>query len=83
MTGARIDLIHELVSSAAADSTGPAGDHRARRRGDHVRGVRPPGRSVAAWVPRTTRRGDRVAVIADNGASYARLYYGVPRSGAC
>lgn len=81
MTGARIDLIHEFVSSAAADTP----DRRAI--------VTPDGagvtfeafdrqvRSVAAWVSERTDRGDRVAVIADNGASYARLYYGVPRSG--
>jgi len=81
MTGARIDLIHELVSSSAADTP----DRRAI--------ISPDGagitfeeldrqiRSVAGWVGERTQRGDRVAVIADNGASYARLYYGVPRSG--
>lgn len=81
MPVARIDLIHELVSSAAADTP----DRRAI--------ITPDGggvtfeefdrqvRSVAAWVSERTHRGDRVAVIADNGASYARLYYGVPRSG--
>jgi len=81
MTGARIDLIHELVSSAAAD----APDRRAIITPDGAgltfeefdRQVR----SVAAWVSARTHRGDRVAVIADNGASYARLYYGVPRAG--
>lgn len=81
MTGARIDLIHELVSSAAAHTP----DRRAI--------ITPDGagitfeefdrqiRAVAGWVGERTQRGDRVAVIADNGASYARLYYGVPRSG--
>ncbi len=37
--------------------------------------------SVSGWVAANTRRGDRVAVIADNGPEYARLYYGVPRAG--
>ena len=37
--------------------------------------------AVATWIGQRTRRGDRVAVIADNGAAYARLYYGVPRCG--
>lgn len=81
MTGARIDLIHELVSSAAADTP----DRRAIVTPDGA-GItfqefdRQVG-SVAAWVSERTQRGDRVAVIADNGASYARLYYGVPRAG--
>lgn len=81
MTAPRIDLIHELVSSAAAavpdrhaiitpDGTG-ATFAEFDRQVD----------SVAAWVNERTQRGDRVAVIADNSASYARLYYGVPRSG--
>ncbi|MHC9295846.1 AMP-binding protein [Mycobacterium sp. LTG2003] len=38
-------------------------------------------RCVAAWIAARTDPGDRVAVIADNGAAYAQLYYGVPRSG--
>ena len=37
--------------------------------------------SVASWTAQHTQRGDRVAIIADNGADYARLYYGIPRSG--
>ena len=81
MTGARIDLVHDLVSSAAADVP----DRRAVIGADGTevtfaefdRQIE----SVAAWVSERTRRGDRVAVVADNGVSYARLYYGVPRSG--
>jgi acyl-CoA synthetase (AMP-forming)/AMP-acid ligase II len=77
----RIDLIHELVSSAAAAVP------------DRQAIICPDGtavtfalfdrqvRSVASWTAQRTRRGDRVAIIADNGAAYARLYYGVPRSG--
>jgi acyl-CoA synthetase (AMP-forming)/AMP-acid ligase II len=81
MAAQRIDLIHELVSSAAAttpdrnaiistDGTAVTFAEFDRRVG-----------SVAAWVNTRTRRADRVAVIADNSASYAGLYYGVPRSG--
>ncbi|GAB7071165.1 AMP-binding protein [Mycobacterium hodleri] len=81
MTSARIDLIHELVSSAAADVPGRAAvigaDGAKVTFAEFDRQVE----SVAAWVGERTKRGDRVAVIADNSASYARLYYGVPRSG--
>ncbi|MGV0838147.1 AMP-binding protein [Mycolicibacterium thermoresistibile] len=37
--------------------------------------------AVASWLTDRTRRGDRVAVVADNSADYAVLYYAVPRSG--
>jgi acyl-CoA synthetase (AMP-forming)/AMP-acid ligase II len=77
----RIDLIHELVSAAAA----AVPDQQAIICADGTtvtfavfdRQVS----AVASWTAQRTRRGDRVAVIADNGAAYARLYYGVPRSG--
>jgi acyl-CoA synthetase (AMP-forming)/AMP-acid ligase II len=81
MTEARIDLVHELVSSAA------------RAVPDRAAVIAPDGepttfaefdgqvRALAAWVSGLTRSGDRVAVIADNGADFARLYYAVPRSG--
>jgi acyl-CoA synthetase (AMP-forming)/AMP-acid ligase II len=81
MTAARIDLIHELVSSAAAAVPdrnaiiSPDGTATTFAQFDRQVG------SVAGWVKDRTRRGDRVAVIADNSAAYARLYYGVPRSG--
>ena len=77
----RIELIHELVSSAAATVPDrPAlicADGSAVTFATFDRQVR----SIASWTARGTRRGDRIAVIADNGAEYARLYYGVPRSG--
>lgn len=81
MTALRIDRIHDLMSAAAAVVP------------DRVALVGPDGisttfaqfdlqvRSVAGWVSELTARGDRVAVIADNGADYARLYYGVPAAG--
>jgi len=81
MTGARIDLVHELVSAAAAvvpdrrAVIGPDGDEVTFAEFDRQIA------SIAAWVSERTQRGDRVAVVADNGTSYARLYYGVPRSG--
>lgn len=77
----RIDRIHDLVSAAAAAVP------------DRLALVSPDGtsttfaqldrdvRSVAGWVSQVTDRGGRVAVIADNGADYARLYYGVPAAG--
>jgi len=81
MTTARIDLIGDLVSSAA--SVVPdrlaivAPDGTATTFAEFDREVR----ALAGWVSELTNRGDRIAVIADNGADYARLYYGVPRSG--
>jgi acyl-CoA synthetase (AMP-forming)/AMP-acid ligase II len=81
MTADRIELIHELVSSAAAAVP------------DRAAVISPDGAAVtfaqfddqvslvAGWVSERSQRGDRVAVIADNGTAYARLYYGVPRSG--
>ena len=81
MTSARIDLIHELVSAAALAapsarrSSPPTAPPSTFAEFDRQVGA------VAAWVDAQTRRGDRVAVIADNGASYARLYYAVPRCG--
>jgi len=81
MTAARIDLIHELVSSAACAVPDRvaiiAPDGEATTFAEFDRQVR----ALAGWVSKLTRRGDRVAVIADNGAYFARLYYGVPRSG--
>jgi acyl-CoA synthetase (AMP-forming)/AMP-acid ligase II len=75
LTGAR--LLHELI--AGVDRDHPA--------------IRTPGapplsfgafdrqvRSVAGWVAARTRPGDRVAVVADNSAAYAVLYYAVPRA---
>ena len=81
MTGARIDLIGDLVSSAAdavperLAIVAPDGTSTTFAEFDRQ------ARAVAGWVSAQTRRGDRVAVIADNGSDYARLYYGVPRCG--
>jgi acyl-CoA synthetase (AMP-forming)/AMP-acid ligase II len=77
----RIELIHQLVSSAA----GAVPDRPAIISPDSTTvtfsAFDGQVSSVASWTAQRTRRGDRVAVIADNGAAYARLYYGVPRSG--
>lgn len=74
-------LLHELVSEAAAAAP------------DRLAVVSDDGTSwtfaefdrrigcVAAWIAARTGPGDRVAVVADNSAGYAALYYGVPRSG--
>ncbi len=80
MTPERIDLVHDLVTSAA--SVSPRRPAIVTAEGavffaDFDRQIE----AVAAWVHERTGSGDRVAVIADNGASYARLYYGVPRAG--
>ncbi|MCV7424798.1 AMP-binding protein [Mycobacterium yunnanensis] len=81
MTAPRIDLVHELVSAAAVQVPdrpaiiGPDGTTTTFAEFDAQI------QSVATWVGERTRRGDRVAVVADNGTSYALLYYGVPRAG--
>jgi len=75
------ELIHQLVSTAteiAADR--PAiieDDGTATTFAEFDAMVR----ASAAWVAARTRPGDRVAVVADNGLDYARLYYAVPRAG--
>ena len=38
-------------------------------------------RERASWIIDRSRPGDRIAVLADNSADYAALYYAVPRSG--
>jgi acyl-CoA synthetase (AMP-forming)/AMP-acid ligase II len=81
MTATRIDVIHEIVSRAA-DAVPDrlaivAPDGTPTTFAEFDREVR----ALAGWVSARTTRGDRVAVIADNGADYARLYYGVPRAG--
>jgi acyl-CoA synthetase (AMP-forming)/AMP-acid ligase II len=81
MTATRIDLIHDLVSGAArATPDRPAiiaADGTSTTFAEFDRQVG----ALAGWVSALTERGDRVAVIADNGSDYSRLYYGVPRSG--
>ncbi|MED5814868.1 AMP-binding protein [Mycolicibacterium sp. 050232] len=74
-------LLHELISAAAA----AAPERQAVVTDDGAtatfvefdRQIR----NVAAWVAARTAPGDRVAVVADNSAAYAQLYYAVPRSG--
>jgi acyl-CoA synthetase (AMP-forming)/AMP-acid ligase II len=78
---ARIDLIHNLVASAAvAAPERPAiiaSDGAVTTFAEFDRQIA----AVSGWVAERTQRGDRVAVIADNGPEYARLYYAVPRAG--
>ncbi|MHA3022886.1 AMP-binding protein [Mycobacterium sp. BMJ-28] len=74
-------LLHELITAAAADAPDRpaiiAPDGTAIGFGQFDVQIR----ATAAWVAARSRPGDRIAVIADNGADYARLYYAVPRSG--
>jgi acyl-CoA synthetase (AMP-forming)/AMP-acid ligase II len=37
--------------------------------------------ALAGWLSEYTERGDRIAVVADNGLAYLQLYYAVPRAG--
>lgn len=74
-------LLHELISAAAAGApqrravVTDDGTTATFAEFDHqIRGV-------AGWVAARTAPGDRVAVVADNSAAYAQLYYAVPRSG--
>lgn len=76
-----MSLLHELISTAAVD----APQRRALVTDDGTtvtfaefdRQIR----GVAGWVAARTAPGDRVAVVADNSAAYAQVYYAVPRSG--
>lgn len=75
------ELLHHLVSDAAA--TVPdrpaiiAEDGTVMTFAQFDRSIA----AVAGWIASRTTRGDRVAVIADNGPDYATLYYAVPRAG--
>lgn len=75
------ELLHHLVSaSAAAVPDRPAliaEDGAVTTFAQFDRSIA----AVAGWIASRTRRGDRVAVIADNGPDYATLYYSVPRAG--
>lgn len=77
----RMSFLHELVSAAAAVAPQrPAvvtDDGTTATFAEFDRQIR----GVAGWVAARTDPGDRVAVVADNSAAYAQLYYGVPRSG--
>lgn len=76
-----MSLLHELISAAAADAPARQAvvtdDGTAVTFAEFDRQVR----GVAGWVAARTAPGDRVAVVADNSAAYAQLYYAVPRSG--
>ncbi|MEV0673871.1 AMP-binding protein [Mycobacterium sp. NPDC050441] len=76
-----MSLLHELVSAAAAGTPHrPAvvtDDGTTATFSEFDRQTL----GVAGWVAARTAPGDRVAVVADNSAAYAQLYYGVPRSG--
>lgn len=81
MTSARVDRIHDLLSSAAAAVPNQVAlievDGTRTTFAELVEQVR----NLAGWVARRTGPGDPVAVIADNSADYARLYYAVPAAG--
>jgi acyl-CoA synthetase (AMP-forming)/AMP-acid ligase II len=74
-------LLHDLVATAAAtDPHRPAvigPDGVATSFAQFDREIR----SVAGWIAEHSAPGDRIAVVGDNSTAYARLYYGVPRSG--
>ncbi|WP_166905018.1 AMP-binding protein [Mycobacterium sp. DL440] len=76
-----MSLLHELVSAAAAEAPQRRAlvtdDGATATFAEFDRQIR----GVAGWVAARTAPGDRVAVVADNSAAYAQLYYGVPRSG--
>ncbi|MCG7609914.1 MULTISPECIES: AMP-binding protein [Mycobacterium] len=74
-------LLHELISSAAAAAPARQAvltdDGATATFAEFDRQIH----GVAGWIAARTAPGDRVAVVADNSAAYAQLYYGVPRSG--
>ncbi|MBU9765326.1 long-chain fatty acid--CoA ligase [Mycobacterium sp. TNTM28] len=76
-----MSLLHELISAAAAAA--PQREAVVTDTGTTTTFAEfdTEIRNVAGWLAARTAPGDRVAVIADNGAAYAQLYYGVPRSG--
>jgi len=76
------DLIHELVSiPARCHPERPAliapGSGQTVTFAQFDRQIA----GAAGWARQRSGPGDRIAVIADNSNDYARLYYGVPRSG--
>ncbi|WP_286150316.1 AMP-binding protein, partial [Mycobacterium sp. ST-F2] len=74
-------LLHRLVADAAAAVPNRAAiiaeDGAVTTFAQFERSIT----AVAGWMASRTARGDRVALIADNGADYATLYYAVPRAG--
>jgi acyl-CoA synthetase (AMP-forming)/AMP-acid ligase II len=75
-------LLHDLVASAArAVPDRPAviaDDGTSTTFAEFDRQIA----RLAGWAAQRCGRGERIAVIADNGVDYARLYYAIPRSGA-
>lgn len=76
-----IDLIHELVSAAAAKAPDRAAVIGADGESISFAQFDSQVRRFASWVAAHSAPGDRIAVVADNSPDYARLYYAVPRSG--
>jgi acyl-CoA synthetase (AMP-forming)/AMP-acid ligase II len=81
MAEPRVDVLHDLVAAGAAtvpDRPALIGADGTRVTfADLDRDVR----RLAGWVSEATTPGGRVAVLADNGLDYARLYYAVPAAG--
>ena len=75
------DLIHELITAAAATAPEACAVIDADGTPTTFAQFESQIRSTAAWVAARSEPGDRIAVIADNSADYARLYYAVPRAG--
>lgn len=79
--GTAPQLLHQIVSSAAESVPERpaiiAEDGTVTTFAQFDRAIT----AAAGWVASRTSRGDRVAVIADNGPNYATLYYAVPRAG--
>ncbi len=75
------ELLHHLVSDAAAVTPDRpaiiAEDGAVTTFAQFDRSIT----AAAGWIASRTTRGDRVAVIADNGPDYATLYYAAPRAG--
>jgi len=76
-----IDLIHELVTAAAGVAPDRAALIAADGTAVSFAQFDSQVRERASWITERSRPGDRIAVLADNSADYARLYYAVPRSG--
>ncbi|KRD14115.1 AMP-dependent synthetase [Mycobacterium sp. Root265] len=76
-----IDLIHELVTAAAGIAPDRAALIAADGTAVSFAQFDSQVRERASWIIQRSRPGDRIAVLADNSADYARLYYAVPRSG--
>ena len=74
-------LIHDLVTAAAVRAPDRAALIASDGTAISFAQFDSQVRATAAWITARSRPGDRIAVLADNGADYARLYYGVPRSG--